>query len=79
MLLALRNALLDAGGANLDLGSLAREIDADPEVVRATLVHAIERGWITGAEVVGLPAGCGSSGCRPDPVQVACRRCPLAR
>ena len=79
MLLALREAVAAADGASLDLDGLARLVDADPGVVRAALVHAVERGWLTGVEVASLPVGCGTAGCRPEPSRAACRRCPLAR
>ncbi|MFU8840779.1 MAG: hypothetical protein ACNA8R_08640 [Nitriliruptoraceae bacterium] len=79
MLLALRDAIAEAGGASLDLDALARRVGADRDVVRTALVHAIDRGWLTGIEVASLPAGCGSAGCRPEPASAACRHCPLAR
>ncbi|TVR23487.1 MAG: hypothetical protein EA387_06980 [Nitriliruptor sp.] len=79
MLLALREAVAEAEGASLDLGALARRVDADREVVHAALLHAVERGWLTGVEVACLPVGCGTSGCTPEPARAACRRCPLAR
>jgi hypothetical protein len=79
MLLALREAVAEANGASVDLDRLARRVDADPSVVHAALVHAVERGWLTGIEVASLPAGCGTSGCTPEPTRAACRRCPLAR
>lgn len=79
MLLALRDAIAEAEGASLDLDALARELDTDPAAVRAALVHAIECGWLPGVELASLPAGCGSTGCLPDPARTACQRCPLAR
>lgn len=81
MLLALRDAIADAGGAHgasVDLDVLARRLGADREVVRATLAHAIERGWIVGVSLDVLPVGCGTTGCQPQPASAACRRCPLA-
>lgn len=78
MLLALRDAIIEADGASLDLDDLARRFDADRAVVHAALVHAIDRGWLPGVELAALPAGCGTAGCTPEPTQSACRRCPLA-
>ncbi len=79
MLLALRAAVAEADGASLDLDGLARRVGADRAVVHAALVHAVARGWLTDIEVASLPAGCGTSGCTPEPTRAACRRCPLAR
>jgi hypothetical protein len=78
MLLAVRDAIVEADGASLDLDALARRVGADRDVVRTALVHAIERGWLPGIEVASLPTGCGSTGCRPEPTRAACQRCPLA-
>jgi hypothetical protein len=78
VLLALREAIAAADGASLDLDALARRLDTDREVVRSALAHAIDRGWLVGAALGALPAGCGTSGCRPDASRPACRRCPLA-
>lgn len=79
MLLALRDAVAEADGASLDLDGLARRLGADRDAVHAALVHAIDRGWLTGVEVAALPVGCGSTGCTPEPTRAICRRCPLAR
>jgi hypothetical protein len=79
MLLTLRDAIAEADGTSIDLDALARRVGADRDVVRTALVHAIDRGWLTGVEVASLPAGCGSSGCQPEPTRAACRHCPLAR
>jgi hypothetical protein len=78
VLLALREAITAADGASLDLDALARQLDTDREVVRTTLAHAIDRGWLPGIVLGALPTGCGTSGCRPDVTRPACRRCPLA-
>jgi hypothetical protein len=76
--MALRDAIAEAGGANLDLDGLAHRLDTEREVVLAALRHGLERGWLTGVELAGLSAGCGATGCTPTPSRPACRRCPLA-
>jgi hypothetical protein len=78
MLLALREAIEGCEGRSVDLDRLAHRLHADRDAVHAALVHAIDRGWITGVEVAALPAGCGTAGCTPKPSLPACRRCPLA-
>jgi hypothetical protein len=78
MLLALRDALEAADGGPLRLTALARDLDADPAVVRAVLVHATARGWLPAAEVTAEADGCGPAACRPVASNAACRRCPLA-
>jgi hypothetical protein len=88
VLLALRDALAAADGGTVRLADLARQLDAEPAVVRAAIVHAAARGWLPDVRVQGLPAatgpgaaaimGCGASGCEPQPTNPHCRRCPLA-
>ncbi|MFP4311785.1 MAG: FeoC-like transcriptional regulator [Nitriliruptoraceae bacterium] len=78
MLLAIREAIDEAEGRSVDLDGLARRLHVDRDAVHAALVHAIDRGWITGVEVAALPEGCGSTGCAPVPSLPACKRCPLA-
>jgi hypothetical protein len=78
VLLALRDALGSADGGRVRLSVLARELDADPEVVRATLLHAIARGWLPAVELSDAVDGCGPAACRPVATNAACRRCPLA-
>ena len=78
MLLALRNAIVEADGRSLDVAELARRLDTDRGVVLAALRHGRERGWLTDFELGVLPAGCGTTGCSPSSSRSACRRCPLA-
>ena len=89
MLLALRDALAAADGGTVRLADLARQVDAEPAVVRAALTHAVARGWLPAVRVLpDLPPapagggarvmGCGAAGCAPAPTDPHCRRCPLA-
>lgn len=78
MLLALREALQSAEGADVDLDALARRLDADRDAVRAAVEHGIAQGWLEGVELASLPAGCGSVSCAPVASSPACKRCPLA-
>ena len=77
MLLALRTAIAEAGGASLDLDDLARRLGTDRAVVLAAVRHGQQRGFLPDVEVASLPVGCGTSGCTPMPSRPACRRCPL--
>lgn len=79
MLLALRAAIAETDGTAVDVDALSRRVGADREVVLAALRHGRDRGWLPDVEVVSLPAGCGTTGCRPVASRPACRRCPLAR
>jgi hypothetical protein len=94
VLLALREALATADGGAVRLTDLARQVDADPAVVRAALAHAAARGWLPDVRLLpdppgrGGPAGggaprpsamaCGAASCVPQAASVHCRRCPLA-
>jgi hypothetical protein len=89
VLLAIRDALAAGDGGAVRLDDLARQVDAEPGVVRAALIHAVARGWIPDVRVssdapaaaVGGDASvmaCGSSSCAPAPTNPHCRRCPLA-
>lgn len=80
MLLALRDALDAADGSTIRLSLLARELDADPEVVRQVMTHAVARGWLPDVEL-SVDDGaddCGLMACRPEPTSAACRRCPMS-
>lgn len=78
MLLAVREALAQAGGAGLDLDRLARRLEVDRSALRAAVQHGIAQGWLPDVELTTLPAGCGTTGCEPAAASPACRRCPLA-
>lgn len=78
MLLALRDAVLARGGGIVRLSELADELDADPEVVRTVLTHAMARGWCPDVHLLDQPVRCGSTACQPTPASAACRHCPMA-
>jgi hypothetical protein len=94
VLLALREALATADGGAVRLTDLARQVDADPAVVRAALAHAAARGWLPDVRLLPDPPGrggtagggasgssamaCGAASCVPQAASVHCRRCPLA-
>lgn len=78
MLLALRNAIVEADGRSLDVAELARRLDTDRGVVLAALRHGLERGWLTGLELSALPSGCETSRCVSALARSSCRRCPFA-
>lgn len=78
MLLALRDAVLASGGGTVRLSTLAERLDADPEVIRSVLTHAVERGWFPELHLLDQPERCGAAACRPSPSSAACRHCPMA-
>ena len=78
MLLALHEAVLTAGGAPLLLSELADDLDADPDVVRSMLAHAVAQGWLPDVQLRDVAAGCGETVCQPLPTRAVCRRCPMA-
>lgn len=78
MLLALRDALNAADGGTVRLTALARQLDADPEVVRQVVAHAVARGWLPRVELSVDADDCGLMACRPEPTNAACRRCPMS-
>ena len=78
MLLALREAILTAGGAPLRLSELADDLDAEPDVVRSMLAHAVGQGWLPDVQLRDVAAGCGATVCQPLPTRTVCRRCPMA-
>jgi hypothetical protein len=90
MLLALRDALAAADGGAIRLTDLARQVDAEPTVVRAVLAHGAARGWFPDVRVLtdAVPAAtgeggatartCGAASCVPAPANPHCRRCPMA-
>jgi hypothetical protein len=59
VLLALRDALATADGGAVRLTELARQVDAEPAVVRAALAHAAARGWLPDVRLLPDPPGRG--------------------
>jgi hypothetical protein len=78
VLLALRDAVLASGGGIVRLSALAAQLDADPEVVRSVLTHAMARGWFPDVHLLEQPERCGAAGCQPTASSAACRHCPMA-